>query len=98
MKDIPLACWSFMTSQDKNGLNPRPKTLKLKARWMTLWGFYLLEQTWTSSAKQEGNNDTNSLHQDYGMLNGMQHDHTDGTPNHEMQRALISGGGLLDRL
>ena len=38
------------------------------------------------------------LHQDYGMPNGMQHDHTDGTPNHEMQRALISGEGLVDRL
>jgi len=32
MKDIPLACWSFMTSQDKNWLNPRPKTSKFKTR------------------------------------------------------------------
>ena len=55
MKDIPLACWSFMTSQDKNWLNPIPNTSKVKTRWMTLWRFYLLKQTWTSSAKQEGN-------------------------------------------
>ena len=87
-----------MTSQDKIRLNPRPKTLKIKAKWMTLWGLYLFEQTWTSNAKQEGNNDINPFHQDYGMPNRMQHDHTDETPNYEMQRALISGGGLLDRL
>ena len=47
---------------------------------------------------QEGNKRNKLLHQCYGMPNGMQQDDTDETPNYEMQRALIAGGGLLDRL
>jgi len=35
MKDIPLACWSFMTSQDKidSTLDLRPRNLKQDDEW-----------------------------------------------------------------
>jgi len=65
---------------------------------MTLEDFIYLNIPELVVPNRRGIKDTNFLHQSYGMPNGMQHDHTDGTPNHEMKRALISGGGLLDRL
>jgi len=65
---------------------------------MALEDFIYLNRPEPAVPNTRGINDTKLLHQSYGMPNGMQYDHTDGTPNHEMQRALISGGGLLDRL
>ena len=77
-------------------LDLRPQNLK-QDEW-PFEDFIYLNKLEPAVPNERGIKDTNSLHRDYGMLNGMQHDHTDGTPNHEMQRALIYGGGLLDRL
>ena len=77
-------------------LDLRPQNLK-QDEW-PFEDFINLNKPEPAVPNKRGIKDTNSLHRDYGMPNGMQHDHTDGTPNHEMQRVLISGGGLLDRL
>jgi len=65
---------------------------------MTPEYFLCLNKPEPAVPNRRGTKDTSSSTRVYGMPNGMQHDHTDGTPNYEMQRALISGGGLLDRL
>ena len=86
IKDIPLACWSSKTFQDKIDptLDLRPQNLKHDCKWPLKT--YFNKQAWTSSAKHEGNEWHNPLHQSYGMSNEMQLIKTDGTPNHEMQK------------
>lgn len=86
IKDIPLACWSSKTFQDKidSTLDLRPQNLKHDCKWPLKT--YLNKQAWTSSAKHEGNEWHKPLHQSYGMPNEMQLIKTDGTPNHEMQK------------
>ena len=90
IKDIPLACWSSKTFQEKpdSTLDLRPQNLKHDCKWPLKT--YFNKHAWTSSAKHEGNKWHNPLHQSSGIPNEMQLIKTGGTPNHEMQKELWS--------